>query len=351
MLFADIEIRTGSDSDIPKIKEAYEVLDNLGISYETRILSAHRTPDEMAQAAKKLEQKGLRVSIAAAGGSAHLPGMTASHTIVPVVGIPVYTRELGGLDSLYSIIQMPDGVPVGCVGIGQAESAALLAAQVASLDRPDRRSAIRAYRQLGTLPAQIPHKNSVAFLRPNCMQLKGDAEAKYRASVGLLRDLAHPSYEELSAAPVDEASLRALLRELEEDSTKVIIAFGNYEYNGADGAIYFPRVVAEHTDIPVIGVPVVEGEISKHSVDRNPLCQMLCHHDAEGDARGYPVAGMGINRFTNAALYAAQILGIYFPDFKENIRKRREMASEAVVIKDAHARAAGVREYVAQMKR
>ena len=101
-----IEIRTGSDSDMPKISRAYKFLESLDIPFSSRILSAHRTPAEMMYAAKQLEEQGYSVSIAAAGGSAHLPGMTASETLVPVVGLPVKTTSLAGIDSLLSLIHI-----------------------------------------------------------------------------------------------------------------------------------------------------------------------------------------------------------------------------------------------------
>ncbi len=128
-----IEIRVGSDSDIPRIQEAFCILDQLGIDYELRILSAHRTPHEMMAKAQTLEQEGFSVCIGSAGGSAHLPGMTASETPLPVIALPVKTSYLDGLDSLLSMIQMPPGIPNGTVGINDSKSAALAAAQIAYL--------------------------------------------------------------------------------------------------------------------------------------------------------------------------------------------------------------------------
>jgi len=117
----------GSDSDWPTMKEATEVLDHFDIPYEKRVVSAHRTPDVMADYGKEATERGLKVIIAGAGGAAHLPGMLASHTTLPVIGVPVKTTALGGLDSLYSIVQMPNGIPVATVAIGKAKNAGLLA--------------------------------------------------------------------------------------------------------------------------------------------------------------------------------------------------------------------------------
>lgn len=120
----------GSDSDWPTMREACEVLDAFDVPYEKRVVSAHRTPDDMAEYARSARERGLKVIVAGAGGAAHLPGMTAAHTTLPVIGVPVKTSALGGLDSLYSIVQMPGGVPVATVAIGKARNAALLAVRI-----------------------------------------------------------------------------------------------------------------------------------------------------------------------------------------------------------------------------
>lgn len=122
----------GSDSDWPTMKEACDILDKLEIPYEKKVVSAHRTPDMMAQYGKTARERGLKVIIAGAGGAAHLPGMTAAYTTLPVIGVPIKTSTLSGLDSLYSIVQMPNGVPVATVAIGKAKNAGLLAARMLS---------------------------------------------------------------------------------------------------------------------------------------------------------------------------------------------------------------------------
>src|SRR3984893_9307328 len=125
----------GSQSDWATMKHAADTLDELGVAYETRIVSAHRTPDRLYAFAKGAKAAGFRVIIAGAGGAAHLPGMAASMTVLPVFGVPVESKALAGLDSLYSIVQMPAGVPVGTLAIGRpgAINAALLAASVLAL--------------------------------------------------------------------------------------------------------------------------------------------------------------------------------------------------------------------------
>ena len=131
-----IGIIMGSQSDWPTMKEAADILDQLGVSYETKIVSAHRTPDRLWQYGKTAADRGLQVIIAGAGGAAHLPGMMASKTRIPVVGVPVQTKALSGVDSLYSIVQMPKGFPVATMAIGAAgaANAGLMAAGILALN-------------------------------------------------------------------------------------------------------------------------------------------------------------------------------------------------------------------------
>jgi len=125
-----VGIIMGSDSDLRIMQETAAVLDEFGIPYEMRIISAHRAPDALAAYAKKASGRGLKIIIAGAGGAAHLAGVTAAHTILPVIGVPIETRALGGIDSLYSTLQMPAGVPVATVAINGAKNAGLLAIQI-----------------------------------------------------------------------------------------------------------------------------------------------------------------------------------------------------------------------------
>jgi 5-(carboxyamino)imidazole ribonucleotide mutase len=127
---SDVAIIMGSDSDWPVMEEAAKTLDQLGISYEADVVSAHRMPLEMVEFAQTAKAKGFKVIIAGAGGAAHLPGMVASLTTLPVIGVPVALKNLDGMDSLLSIVQMPAGVPVATVGVGNAKNAALLAARI-----------------------------------------------------------------------------------------------------------------------------------------------------------------------------------------------------------------------------
>jgi len=154
----EVGIIMGSQSDWPTMKEAATLLDTLGIPYEAKIVSAHRTPDRLWTYGKTAVDRGLKVIIAGAGGAAHLPGMMASKTRVPVIGVPVQTRALSGVDSLYSILQMPRGYPVATMAIGAAgaANAALLAAGILALNDPALATRLDAWRD--ALTASIPEE-------------------------------------------------------------------------------------------------------------------------------------------------------------------------------------------------
>lgn len=146
---AQVGIIMGSQSDWPIMKHAADTLTQLGVSYETKIVSAHRTPDRLVDYAKSAKDKGFQVIIAGAGGAAHLPGMAAAMTPLPVLGVPIESKALKGLDSLLSIVQMPGGVPVGTLAIGKAGAinAALLSAQILALNDDKIATAIEMWRQ------------------------------------------------------------------------------------------------------------------------------------------------------------------------------------------------------------
>ncbi len=153
-----VGIIMGSQSDWPTMKEAANILDELGVEYETRIVSAHRTPDRLWAYGKSAVERGLQVIIAGAGGAAHLPGMMASKTRVPVVGVPIQTRALSGVDSLYSIVQMPKGFPVATMAIGAAGAAngGLMAAGILANGDADLAARLDAWR--AALAASIPEE-------------------------------------------------------------------------------------------------------------------------------------------------------------------------------------------------
>jgi 5-(carboxyamino)imidazole ribonucleotide mutase len=142
-----IGIIMGSDSDLPTMQGAIAVCEEFGVNCEVAIVSAHRTPERMVEYAQQAHQRGIKVIIAGAGGAAHLPGMVASLTPLPVIGVPVASRHLQGVDSLYSIVQMPAGIPVATVAIGNAKNAGLLAVQILASHQPELLERVQQYRR------------------------------------------------------------------------------------------------------------------------------------------------------------------------------------------------------------
>ena len=159
---AVVGIIMGSQSDWPTLKKAADILDELQVPFETRIVSAHRTPERLYEYAKSAKSRGLKVIIAGAGGAAHLPGMTASLTPLPVLGVPIATTALGGEDSLYSIVQMPAGVPVGTLAIGEAgaTNAGLLAAQILAIADAQLLQRLEAHRATRTAKVAVEPKDA-----------------------------------------------------------------------------------------------------------------------------------------------------------------------------------------------
>ena len=142
-----VAVIMGSISDRGTMEKATELLDELGIYYEMKVLSAHRTPDLLFEYIKQIEEKGYKVIIAGAGGAAHLPGVIASQTLLPVIGVPIETKVMGGLDSLLSMVQMPAGVPVATMGIGNAKNAGLMAARILAINNIELRKKLENYKK------------------------------------------------------------------------------------------------------------------------------------------------------------------------------------------------------------
>lgn len=143
----EVAIIMGSISDKETMKKAAKILGELDICYEMKVLSAHRTPDLLFEYIAQVEEKGFKVIIAGAGGAAHLPGVIASKTLLPIIGVPIETKALGGLDSLLSIVQMPGGIPVATVGIGNAKNAGLMAAHILAIGNSKIRERLKDYRE------------------------------------------------------------------------------------------------------------------------------------------------------------------------------------------------------------
>ena len=152
-----VAIVMGSDSDLPIMKDAAKVLDDFGISYEVKVLSVHRTPIKAMEYAESLKQRKVQVVIGGAGGAAHLPGVFAAMVPIPVIGVPIHTKTLSGVDSLYSIVQMPSGIPVATVAINGAKNAGILAATILAATDENMREKIIAYKN--TLAEQVTAKD------------------------------------------------------------------------------------------------------------------------------------------------------------------------------------------------
>ncbi len=155
----EIGIIMGSDSDLDTMKAAADVCEQFGVEFEMRVVSAHRTPHEMIEYGTSAEERGLKVIIAGAGGAAHLPGMIASASILPVIGVPVQTKALSGVDSLYSIVQMPPGVPVATVAIGAGKNAGILAIQILATHNDTLKTKLKEYKQMIARESKDKNKN------------------------------------------------------------------------------------------------------------------------------------------------------------------------------------------------
>lgn len=341
-----VEIRTGSDSDLPGIEDAFKFLRDVRVPYDARILSAHRTPDAMREHAIGLEKEGKRVSIGAAGGSAHLQGMTAAYSLVPVVAIPVKTSYLSGVESFYSNIQMPDGIPLGCVGIGQARAAGILAAQIASLDNLELRQRIREARGLeGKVEALNVENPQISIVLAGSTILphptNKEPQKKYDDGMKLLEQFGMEVTRHGDIVNVGDG----LVKDIESRGTAAIIALCN-EYS-----FYVPSHLAARTDIPVIAVPFLAEPLREHEPEKNMLCKMLVSLLEEGKPVGSPVAGMGINRVPNAAIYAGLIAGIYNPAVRERVRAYRTNLAKEVSEKNEKLGALGAEDYIKGMKK
>ena len=256
---AQIAIVMGSKSDWATMQEATQILDELNVAYHVEVVSAHRTPDKLFEFAENAQKNGYKVIIAGAGGAAHLPGMIAAKTLVPVLGVPVKSSMLSGVDSLYSIVQMPKGIPVGTLAIGPAgaANAGLLAAQIAIV-----------------------------------MGSKSDW-ATMQEATQILDELNVAYHVEVVSAHRTPDKLFEFAENAQKNGYKVIIA-------GAGGAAHLPGMIAAKTLVPVLGVPVkssmLSGVDSLYSIVQMP--------------KGIPVGTLAIGPAgaANAGLLAAQIL-------------------------------------------
>jgi 5-(carboxyamino)imidazole ribonucleotide mutase len=331
-----IEIRTGSDSDIPKIKDCYGVLDALGLAFSPRILSAHRTPDRMVKQAGRLAAEGFLVSIAAAGGSAHLPGMTAAETTRPVIGIPVRSSIFNGLDSLLSIIQMPEGVPTGSVGIGDASNAGLCAAKIAALHYTEILPVLRRYMGLEQLTSSASDKGKA-------VAVFNAAGAKHADAVASTTDMLTSFGLDVRVySPRDAADGMTIMTSLDRQATDtgVVIALCDVMDSGT-----VPASIGAATHLPVIGLPLLpRAEEHDPVVVLERLQEYVLHRPLGRPANG--MVSMGINRIKNTVLYALQILATVHEPLTQALLEYRKNQRNDVVVKDNRLIEEGIGSYL-----
>ncbi len=275
-----IEVRVGSDSDLPRIQEVFVMLDQLDIDYELRILSAHRTPHEMMAKAQSLAQEGFSVCIGSAGGSAHLPGMTASETPVPVIALPVKTSYLDGLDSLLSMIQMPPGIPTGVLGINQSKSAALAAAQIAYIGDHQVMQKISKLRN-------IPYKEHTPKPRVAIVGSK-------QKNLGVEFEKAMELFQSFNIETIEyDINDEEFLNQAIESGCSALYFICDIQNEG----IVQCQHLSKSTFLPFVVIPYFESKAS--------VSPMFFHQILSNEA----TLSMGINQFSNGALYCLQIIG------------------------------------------
>jgi len=299
----------GSDSDWATMGYAAETLRGLGIECKARIVSAHRTPDDLFKYAKKAEENGLTLIIAGAGGAAHLPGMTASKTIVPVIGVPVVTTPLNGMDALLSIMQMPAEVGVATMSIGStgAVNAALLAATILAREDAQLAAKLRSKRVSVPCNDRAATKNSptaVAIFAESDTDLETMQHAKSQfVKLGIPHSIRIVGP---AITPVEE--LLCHVRTAEEENAAVFIA-------GSSNGIGLACKIARMTTAPVFGVPIVSGEVE--CVDR--FLQSFA--DMPPGTATFAIGRAGA---INAALFAATILSAPGSDVRKRLHKARK---------------------------
>jgi 5-(carboxyamino)imidazole ribonucleotide mutase len=284
-----VEIIMGSDSDLKTMRPAAQVLADFGISYDMRVVSAHRTPDDLFDYAKGVEKRGLSLIIAGAGGAAHLPGMTASKTILPVVGVPVVATPLRGVDALLSIMQMPAEVGVATVGVGPAgaKNAAVFAAKALAARDPSLRHKLHSLHGSahgGASAAEVPA--SVVILAKDQADLHA---LRFTAEYLTRLDI---KYDAILGPDCSSRALARQLSHLEIAGAKVCIV-------GSRGGIGFARAVAKATILPVLNVPIVGEPVARVEEFLEPFLDM---------PPGLATFAIDKPGAINAALFAATVI-------------------------------------------
>jgi 5-(carboxyamino)imidazole ribonucleotide mutase len=302
----------GSDSDWKTMRHTADTLDSLGISYEKMVVSAHRTPDDLVRYAKTAASRGLALIIAGAGGAAHLPGMTAAMTLVPVIGVPMVATPLNGLDALLSIMQMPAEIGVATVAVGEkgARHAALFAATIFA--RADDQLSARLLRERSDMlkDTQLPSKSAGRGLAPKVFILierESDLQIMQHAETTLANLELHFTLR-IVGAGIPAERLREDVRRAEDEGAAAFIA-------GSSGGIDLACRIARTTMLPVLGVPIVSEPIEY--VDRflQPFLEM---------PSGIATFAIGRAGAINAALFVATILSPTISKVRSRLQERRD---------------------------
>jgi 5-(carboxyamino)imidazole ribonucleotide mutase len=306
----------GSSSDWKTMCPAAQVLDELGISYEKRVVSAHRTPDNLFKYAEGVENRGLSLIIAGAGGAAHLPGMTAAKTILPVVGVPVIATPLNGFDALLSIMQMPAGIGVATVSVGAkgAKHAAFFAAAVLALKDRRLRARLRTVRgatPTGMATPEAPGKVVILAEDDSDLQVLQNAE-EYLSKLGV------PSEKVIVNRAIAPGEAAHQVADLEAGGTAVFIA-------GSGRGIGFACEVAKGTTLPVLGIPILVGSVGCVDEFLRPFLDL---------PPGVATFAVGRPGAINAALFAATVISELDSEVWKNLRRMRKEQEQRVLEMD-----------------
>ena len=309
-----VGIIMGSDSDFGVMKEAITVLDKQEIEYEVRIISAHRTPEEMLKYAKEAKERGYGIIIAGAGGAAHLPGMTASMCSLPVIGVPVRSRSMEGIDSVLSILQMPAGIPVATVGVNNAKGAAKLAARM-----------LRSYDTIESAEKkgqQLQQTIKIVFDEKDAS--KEDLE-KVIETVGFYGI----EYEVIDIGGTDysDSGIQKWLQMAEEEGATAVL-------NLADSEI---KKLETLTKLPVLTVPTKSSVC--HSLDEFERATQtvgeVCKMSNEMNEASSSIAMLAVNGYQNAGIMLARMAGIHSTVVYNRVANQLEQLREQVIKKDA----------------
>ena len=300
----------GSDSDFPVMEKAIAVLEENNIDYEVRIISAHRTPEEMLNYAKEAKARGYDIIIAGAGGSAHLPGMVASMCSLPVIGVPVRTRAMAGIESVLSILQMPAGIPVATVGINNAKGAAKLAVRM-----------IKAYDGVETSSNDKAPVPNVKILFD-----KNDATKEDLEKVVETIQFYGLNCEVIEITGKDDDALRDEIKKATKDAGMAMLNLADIK----------TKELSDSTTLPILSVPLkAKGELSGEFKRAANTVEEVCEECNKMAKEASPVAMLAVNGYQNAGIMLARMAGVHNNDIYQGVARQLDNLREQVMAKDA----------------